>query len=109
MTHQPTPALVLDREAIAAITRHLDEDHAEDTLLLCRTLGGQPDATSARAVGVDADGLDLEAQVDGRPVPVRLVFDAPVEERAEVRHAVVALYERATDGPHVAGAGEDGR
>lgn len=102
MTSPAPGATPLEPDAVAAITRHLDEDHPEDTLLLCRTLGGQPEATSARAVGVDLDGLDLEADVDGRAVPVRLPFDAPIEERAQVRHAIVALYARVTSGQEAA-------
>ena len=86
----------LDAAAVAAIVGHLDEDHADDTLLLARTLGGVPDAVRAWAVGVDVDGLDLAAEVDGREVPVRLAFANRVTERAQVRHEVTALYARAT-------------
>lgn len=88
----------LDATAQRAIVDHLNDDHPEDTLLLCRTLGGEPTAERAWAHGVDVDGLDLRAEVDGTEVAVRLPFAERITERAQVRAEVVRLYERATSG-----------
>jgi len=81
-------------DAVAAICRHMDEDHADDALLIVRTLGGRPDAVRVRTTGVDGAGLDLEVLEPERAL-VRVPFPAPVTERAEVRHAVVALHAQA--------------
>ncbi|GGI07742.1 DUF2470 domain-containing protein [Egicoccus halophilus] len=88
-------AYELDDVAVQAIVGHLNADHAEDTLLLCRTLGGVERATAARATGVDVDGLDVRATTPSGEVRVRLPFAARVTERAQVRTEVVALYDRA--------------
>ena len=83
-------------DAVAAICRHMDEDHPEDALLIVRALGGVPDATAVRTVGVDGAGLRMAAtRPDGAEVEVDVAFAAPVTERPQVRTAVVELYERA--------------
>lgn len=90
-------------DVVAAVCRHMDDDHRDDALLICRTLGGQPSATAVSTVDVDTEAVHFSVQVDGEQVPVRVPFAAPVTERAELRHAVVELHRRA-----VAAAG-DGR
>ncbi len=82
-------------DVVAAICRHMNDDHPDDALLICRTLGGQPDAARVRTVGVDGQALHLQAEVAGRPVPVCVAFATPVQEWAEVRQAVVELQARA--------------
>ncbi|MFC7330274.1 DUF2470 domain-containing protein [Marinactinospora rubrisoli] len=78
-----------------AITRHMNEDHAADTLLICRALGGVPAATAARMTGLDATGGDFAATVAGTEVPVRIPWSAPLTERAQVRREVVRMYQEA--------------
>lgn len=85
-------------EVVQAVCRHLDDDHADDALLIARVLGGVPQATSVRTTGVDGAGLDLLAHTDEGPVPVRVPFAAPARERADLRSAVVALHARARAG-----------
>ncbi|MFD0684302.1 DUF2470 domain-containing protein [Actinomadura fibrosa] len=80
---------------VAAITRHMNEDHAEDTVFIVRALGGRPDAATAAMTGMDADGADFTAEVDGRPVAVRIPWSRRLTERAEVRAEVVRMYDEA--------------
>ncbi|WP_213453218.1 DUF2470 domain-containing protein [Rhizomonospora bruguierae] len=84
-------------EVVAAVSRHMNDDHAEDALLICRTLGGQPAATRARTTGLDADGIDFAVTVDGTEVPVRVPFAARLTERAQIRREVVRMYQDACD------------
>jgi putative heme iron utilization protein len=44
-------------EAVAQIARHMNDDHADDNVLIVRALGGQPEATAARMSGMDADAM----------------------------------------------------
>jgi putative heme iron utilization protein len=81
-------------DVVAAVCRHMNDDHADGSLLICRVLGGRPDAVGAVAVGVDAAGMTFE--VDGAPVTVP--FASPAPTRADVRVSVVELYERARSG-----------
>jgi putative heme iron utilization protein len=75
-----------------AVMRHMNDDHAADSLLICRALGAQPTATAARMSGMDQTGIHFEAQVDGGPVTVRIPWGAPVTERAQIRAEVVRMY-----------------
>lgn len=87
---QPVPP-----DVVAAVCRHLDDDHADDTLLIARPLGGVPTATAVRAEVVDVAGLHLVATVDGVEQPVHVPFLEPAFGRPQIRTAVVALHERA--------------
>lgn len=85
-----------DAAAVAAICRHMNEDHREDAVLICRHLGGVDDVVAAETVGVDAAGLAFQVRRSGGAVVlVAVPFAAPVAGRPEVRAAVVELYERA--------------
>ncbi len=89
----------LDPDAVAAICRHMDDDHRAAGLLICQVLGGAPDAVDATTVGVDASGLRfLVRAADGATREVEVPFAAPVTERAQVRTAVVELHARAARG-----------
>ncbi|WP_460860715.1 DUF2470 domain-containing protein [Nocardiopsis coralliicola] len=70
----------------------MNDDHAADTLVICRGLGGVPEATAARMTGLDGDGGDYAATVGGTEVPVRVPWSGPLTERAEIRREVVRLY-----------------
>jgi hypothetical protein len=81
-------------DVVAAICRHMNDDHAADCLLICRTLGGRPGTTHAEAVDVDSHGMRFRV-TDGEVAELTVPFAAPVTERPQVRVAVVELYERA--------------
>ncbi len=82
-------------EVVAQIARHMNDDHAEDNVLIVRGLGGMPAATSARMSGMDADGMEFAAAVDGVEVPVRIPFPARLTERGQVRAEAVRMYREA--------------
>lgn len=97
-TPDPSPGPGAHRfghDVVAAVCRHMNDDHRDDALLICRTLGGQPGATEASAVHVDGVSIHFTATVDGTPAPVRVPFAEPVTERPQIRSAVVEVYERA--------------
>ncbi len=83
--------MILTAEVIAQVTRHMNDDHAGDCLLICRGLGGVPDATAARMTGLDGSGFEFVATVDGDEVPVRVPFAEPVTERAQLRTEAVRM------------------
>lgn len=74
----------------------MNNDHRDDSLLICRTLGEVPDAVDATAVDVDPAGMRFDAsRADGTTVTAKVSFATPALERPQVRVAVVELYERA--------------
>ncbi|MEV4706015.1 biliverdin-producing heme oxygenase [Actinoplanes sp. NPDC049316] len=88
-------AFELTPEAVEQIARHMNDDHAEDNVLIVRGLGGVGAATAARVSGLDADGMEFEATVDGIAVPVRIPFRERLTERRQVRGEAVRMYREA--------------
>ncbi|WCO68260.1 DUF2470 domain-containing protein [Iamia majanohamensis] len=84
-------------EVVTAVARHMNDDHAEDNVTICRGLGGQPGTTAAVMTGMGPEGLELEATVDGAPVPVVVPWSGPITERAQVRAEVVRMHTEASE------------
>ncbi|MGE3622159.1 MAG: DUF2470 domain-containing protein [Acidimicrobiia bacterium] len=82
-------------DVVAAVARHMNDDHAEDNVLIVRALGAVPDATAATMTGMDGAAIEFEAVVEGRAVPVRIPWSHPLTERAEVRGEVARMYQDA--------------
>lgn len=95
MNHESQRGPVFSEEVVAAVMRHMNVDHAEDSLLICRSLGGQPDASSARMMGMDEHGIDFGATVEGKDVAIRVPWTETLSERAQVRVEVVRMYQEA--------------
>jgi hypothetical protein len=79
-------------DAVEAIKRHMNDDHAGDSLLIVRALAGRPSATTAVTSDVDAEAIEFT--IDGGE-RVRVPWGETLTERAQVRKAVVTLYRRA--------------
>lgn len=91
-------------DVVAAVCRHMNDDHAAEALLICRTLGGAPEAVEVIAVDVDGTGMRFAVTgADGAGREVVVAFAEPASERAQIRLAVVGLYEKAR-ATEVAGA-----
>lgn len=89
-------AHTFDEAVVAAILRHMNSDHTDDSLLIVRAFG-RPDALGATMTGLDGDGGDWDVTgADGDTTPLRVSWPAgSITERAEVRREVVALYDAA--------------
>lgn len=93
-------------DVVQAIKRHMNDDHGDDALLICKGLGGQPEAASATTADVDAEAIEFVAVVDGRDVTVRVPWSTTLTERAQVRREVVRLYQEACAALGVPARGE---
>jgi hypothetical protein len=80
---------------VAAVVEHMNDAHLDDSLLICRMLGGEPDADAARMLDLDATHGTFVATVDGAERPVRVAWESPVVERQDARAQIVALYRAA--------------
>ncbi|MFE3454839.1 DUF2470 domain-containing protein [Nonomuraea sp. NPDC059194] len=79
-------------DVVEAIKRHMNDDHADDGLLIVRALGGRPAATTATTSDVDAEAIEFT--IDGGE-RVRVPWGETLTERPQVRLAVVRLYNEA--------------
>jgi hypothetical protein len=91
MSHQ------FDDSVLAAVLRHMNADHAEDSLLIARAFAPGIDIASATMTGFDGDGGTwLAVGSDGSTRQVRVGWpDGPITERPDVRRQIVALYDDA--------------
>ncbi len=85
-----------DADAVTAILRHMNDDHADDNLLIVRAFG-RPDAVTARMVGLDGEAGRWEARApDATTTTVRVPWPGgAISERPAVRKAVVLVYREA--------------
>ncbi|WP_327108739.1 DUF2470 domain-containing protein [Nonomuraea glycinis] len=90
-------------DAVDAIKRHMNDDHADDALIIVRGLGGRPEATTAVTSGVDGEAIEFT--VDGGE-RVRVAWGESLTERAQVRMAVVRLYRDACHALGIPARGE---
>jgi hypothetical protein len=84
-----------DDAAVAAVVKHMNTEHADDPLLICRTLGRQPSARIARMVGFNETRALFSARIDGGDVDVWVPWSGPITERDQVRGEIVAMYRAA--------------
>ena len=95
-------AFAFDPAIVAAVLHHMNDDHADDNLLIARAFGDRG-ATMARMVGVDGDGgnwlYSVAATDESTPATaetaLRVDWSGPITERAEIRREIVGLYDRA--------------
>ncbi len=94
MSDAPSP---FSAEVVAAIARHMNDDHGEDNVTICRGLGGQPTTTAATMTGMTPDGIVFGATLDGGDeVEVVVPWSEPITERAQVRAEVVRMHTEAS-------------
>lgn len=99
MSDAPSP---FSTDVVAAIARHMNDDHAEDNVTICRGLGGQPGTTAATMTGMTPDGIVFAAAVEGADhgqadqVEVIVPWSEPITERAQVRMEVVRMHTEAS-------------
>ena len=79
------------------ICTHMNEDHANAVVLYAQTFGGLTDATAAKMVAIDPQGMDLTAQVNGETVPVRIEFDHILQDAQDAHHTLIAMLKAIPD------------
>jgi putative heme iron utilization protein len=69
----------------------MNKDHADAVVLYAQAFGNVADATSAEMVSIDAEGMNLTAQVGEETVPVRVNFDHVLADAEDAHHTLVAM------------------
>lgn len=94
-------------DTIQAVVEHMNGDHGDDQLAIVRA-HGRPSAATATLVTIGADGLAFDVQdAAGAQVPTRRMtvpWPMPIEQRSDIRRAVVMLMPRVHPGEPIAGA-----
>lgn len=83
----------LTEEVVAAVTAHMNGDHADDNVVICRGVGGRPDVETATMSGLDLDAITFSVTtVDGSADEVRIPFSAPLADRPQIRAEVAQMF-----------------
>ena len=82
----------LTDEVIAAVTAHMNGDHAADNVVICRVAGATPDASAARMSGLDLDAIEFTATTPTGESVVRIPFAQRLGERAQIRAEVARMF-----------------
>jgi putative heme iron utilization protein len=82
---------VLSTSDTERICEHMNAEHADDLLRMARVYGSAPKATLARMTGMDAEGMELAAIVDGAATPLRVSFEDPVRTVEDARRTLVDM------------------
>lgn len=83
-----------DSDVVAAVLKHMNEDHPEDNLLISRAFGDK-NAESAVMTGLDGSAGVWAFTVNGTDHEVSVPWSKEISERPEIRHEVVVLYDAA--------------
>ncbi|MBV6622833.1 MAG: DUF2470 domain-containing protein [Rivularia sp. (in: Bacteria)] len=73
------------------ICKHMNEDHADAVALYAKTYGDLKDATAAKMLSIDAEGMNLQAQANGEEVPVRIKFDHTLKNAEDAHHTLIDM------------------
>ena len=85
-------------DVIAAVLRHMNDDHTDDNLLIARAFSAPPvdDVDGAVMPGFDGEAGRWEVSRGGATSELRVPWPGgPITERREVRREIVALYDDA--------------
>ncbi len=77
------------------ICRHMNDDHADAVLLYARTFGKAAEATAAKMLAIDAQGMDLLTQINGTEAPVRIEFDHMLQDAEDAHHTLIDMVKQA--------------
>jgi putative heme iron utilization protein len=77
------------------ICKHMNDDHAEAIVLYAKAFGGVNDAIAAQMLSIDAQGMDLTAQVNDEAVPVRIQFDHVLVDAEDAHQTLIAMVKQA--------------
>jgi putative heme iron utilization protein len=82
-------------EISSRICNHMNEDHADAIVLYAQVFGGVKQASSAQMLAIDAQGMDLTAEINGESVPVRIQFDHTLANAEDAHHTLIAMVKQA--------------
>jgi putative heme iron utilization protein len=90
MSAEPLTPEISDR-----ICAHMNDDHAEAILLYAQIFAQAPNATSARMVSIDPEGMNLTALVEEKSTPLHVSFERKLENSEDAHHTLIEMAKQA--------------
>ncbi|MEH2440053.1 DUF2470 domain-containing protein [Nostoc sp.] len=82
-------------EISSRICQHMNDDHADAVVVYAKAFGGITNASAAQMLSIDAQGMDLTAQVNGEAVPVRIQFNRVLADAEDAHQTLIAMVKQA--------------
>src|SRR5262245_44541180 len=80
-----------DPESERSMMDHMNADHADSNLMYVKVYGNLWNATAARMVTLDREGMDLEVTVTDGNQRIRIAFDHRLADEADAQRTLVAM------------------
>jgi putative heme iron utilization protein len=77
------------------ICKHMNDDHADAIALYAKVFGNEPETTAARMLKIDAQGMDLDVEVNGTQKAVRIPFDHSLQDAEDAHHTLIEMVKHA--------------
>jgi putative heme iron utilization protein len=77
------------------ICKHMNEDHTDAIVLYAQAFAGLADVQTAQMLSIDAEGMDLTAQVNGDATPVRIQFDHLLVDAEDAHQTLITMVKQA--------------
>ena len=82
-------------EAEQYMIAHMNDDHTEANLLYAQVYGKFAQATAARMVSLDREGMELDVTLPEGVQRTRILFDHCLQDGKDAGHTLVALARQA--------------
>ncbi|HLO86332.1 MAG TPA: DUF2470 domain-containing protein [Nostocaceae cyanobacterium] len=77
------------------ICKHMNEDHTDAVVLYVQAFGSLTDIDTAQMLSIDAEGMNLMAQVNGETLPVRIQFDHVLADAEDAHQTLITMVKQA--------------
>lgn len=77
------------------ICTHMNDDHADAVALYAKVFGNLPEVTTAKLASIDPEGMDIETQVNGTDMPIRIAFDHVLQDSEDAHQTLIAMIRQA--------------
>ncbi len=95
LTMSETSSEVFSKAVSDRICKHMNDDHAQAVLLYATAYGQASQATTAEMAAIDAQGMDLNAQINGESVSLRIPFDHELKDAEDAHHTLIDMLKQA--------------
>jgi putative heme iron utilization protein len=86
----------LSPDAIAAMTQHMNEDHADSIAAYARHYGGYTDVKAAKIVDFDPLGIVVEVETPTGAQTLRIPFDHELADADDGRRTLIEMAKAAS-------------
>lgn len=69
----------------------MNEDHADAVMIYAQAFGKVENVTKAEMLSIDAQGMNLTAQVNEESVPVRIQFDHTLADAEDAHQTLIMM------------------